>query len=97
MKILNIKTALNNANNAEAYYNRTINRLLKECQHCCNFKLTSCIYHSRDGFVLSYETDIYGIKFIPVDMFINLVAKQKRKLELNDAIKTFVNKTCKEV
>lgn len=26
MKILNIKTALNNANNAEVYYNRTINR-----------------------------------------------------------------------
>lgn len=97
MKINKIKSALTEANNAETYYNRTINQLLNECQHCCNFKLTSCIYHSRDGFVLSYETDIYGIKFIPVDMLISLVAKQKRKLELNDVIKTFVNKTCKKV
>ena len=97
MKISKIKSALTKANNAETYYNRITNQLLKECQHCCNFELFSCVYHNRDGFCLGYETDVYGIKFIPVDMFVNVVAKHKRKLELNDVIKTFVNKTYKEL
>ena len=89
MKITRIKSALTKANNAELYYNRKINQLLIECQQCCNFELVFCEYQSGDGFCLGYKTDDYDNNLISVDSFINLVAKHKRKLDLEDVIKTF--------
>lgn len=84
-----IKTALDKANKAESRYNKAMNQLLNECQHFCNFELIFCEYQSGDGFCLGYEANGYDNNLISVNSFIDLVAKHKRKLELEDVIKTF--------
>lgn len=89
MKISKMKSALIKANNAKQHYNSVMNQLLIECQHFCNFEILFCEYQSADGFCLGYEANGYDNNLIPVRTFIDLVAKHKRKLELEDVIKTF--------
>lgn len=89
MKIQKIKSALTIANNAEYRLYSACNTLLMECQNCCEYPLDFCEYQSGDGFCLGYEANGYDNNFISVNSFIDLVAKHKRKLELEDVIKTF--------
>lgn len=89
MKIQKIKSTLTVANNAESRLYRAENRLLKECQDCCEYPLDFCEYQSGDGFCLGYRTDEFDNNLISVNTFIELVRKSTRRLKLEDLQGTF--------
>lgn len=84
MKIQTIKSALTIANNAESRLYRARNKLLAECQSCCEYPLDFCEYQSGDGFCLGYSTGEFDNNLISVNSFIKLVRKSTRRLKLED-------------
>lgn len=84
MKISKIKSSLTKAQNALSHLYRARNKLLKECQYCCEDELVSCEYQPSDGFYLCYITEDCDINHISVTTFIELASKSKRRLKLSD-------------
>lgn len=89
MKIQKIKSSLTVANNARSRLYRAENKLLKECQDCCEYPLDFCEYQSGDGFCLGYNADGYDNNLISVNSFIELVKKSTGRLKLEDLLSTF--------
>lgn len=84
MKIINIKSSLKKALDAESYLYRARCKLLQECQNCCEDKLDDCEYQPSDGFCLTYATKDFDCNQISVTTFIELASKSKRRLKLSD-------------